>query len=242
MFPQLLLGNAFPWGDLLTQEIPYRVFAADCFRHGLFPQWNPYMFNGMPFFAALCTAALYPTNLLLTFLLGDGSSGYWWIDFFIIAHYWLAAFGMYFLCRNELKQSGGAALLAGITFGFSGFMVTHEMYQGMIFQFAFLPWVAFMMMRGARIRQTKWFVLGGHVTGCVAFCRSSSNNIIHVFCAGHTCRRDDDSRMEGNETRSTCRHHGVSCDAICFDCYRRKRDSIFPGPRICRTLHAVFAR
>ena len=32
MFPKLLLGIAYPWGDLLEMEIPYRIFTADCFR------------------------------------------------------------------------------------------------------------------------------------------------------------------------------------------------------------------
>ncbi len=182
MFFKILLGGAYPWEDLMEQEIPYRVFAADCLRHGIFPLWNPYTFCGMPFFAALQTAVLYPTNLLLTFFIGTGSLGSYWIEFFIVAHYWLAAFGMYFLCRNELKQSGWAALLAGITFGFSGIMLVHEIHQGMIFQFAWLPWVFFAMMRGARVRQTRWFILGGLLLG-VSFLAGHPQITLYTFFA-----------------------------------------------------------
>src|SRR5579872_3133049 len=165
MFIKILLGSAFPWEDVMEQEIPYRVFAADCFRHGIFPFWNPYTFCGVPFFAQLQTAVLYPTYLLLSFFISNGSLGTWWIEFFIVAHFWLAAFGMFYLCRNELKQGTWGALVAGITYGFSGIMITHMIHQGMIFQFAWLPWVFLSMMRGARTRETKWFILGGILLG-----------------------------------------------------------------------------
>ncbi|HET7153596.1 MAG TPA: YfhO family protein [Candidatus Kapabacteria bacterium] len=165
MFLKILAGSGFPWEDIMEQEIPYRLFAADCFRHGIFPFWNPYTFCGVPFFAQLQTAVLYPTNILLSFLISGGSLGTWLIQFFIVAHFWLAAFGMFYLCRNELKQSSWGALVAGITFGFSGIMITHFIHQGMIFQFAWLPWVFFCIMRGARVRETKWFILGGILLG-----------------------------------------------------------------------------
>src|SRR5208283_1887852 len=114
--------------------------------------------------------------------IGEGSLGTWWIEFFVVAHYWLAAFGMYFLCRNELKQSAWAALLSGITFGFSGIMIVHEIHQGMIFQFAWLPWVFFGMMRGARLRQTKWFILGGLLLG-VSFHAGHPQITLYTFFA-----------------------------------------------------------
>ncbi|HZV13381.1 MAG TPA: YfhO family protein, partial [Candidatus Kapabacteria bacterium] len=70
-----------------------------------------------------------------------------------------------YLCRNELKQGTWGALVAGITYSFSGIMITHMIHQGMIFQFAWLPWVFLCMMRGARVRETKWFILGGILLG-----------------------------------------------------------------------------
>lgn len=164
-FAKILFGKAFLWEDFLEQEIPYRVFAAHCLGHGTFPLWNPYTFCGMPFFAELQTAVLYPTNLLLTFLISPGSLGTWWIEFFIIAHFWLAAFGMYILCRRGFAQSAWASLFAGIAYGFSGMMVTHAIHQGMIFQFAWLPWVLGCMLHGARHRETRMFILAGVLLG-----------------------------------------------------------------------------
>ena len=137
----------------------------------------------MPFFAAL-TAVLYPTNFLLNIFISTGSLGSWWIEFFLIAHYWLAAFGMYFLCRNELKQSGWAALLAGVTFGFSGFMISHEMYASMIFQFAWLPWVCFAMMRGARTHRIQWFIFGGLILGVSLFAGHPQIALYTYFALG----------------------------------------------------------
>ena len=117
MFAKLLLGAAYPWDDLINFEIPFRVFEASCLRHGIFPLWNPYSFCGTPFPPGL-HAALYPTNLLMSFLIGEGSLGSRWIEFFVIAHYWLAAFAMFFLCRNELKKAAGRRCLPELSMVF----------------------------------------------------------------------------------------------------------------------------
>lgn len=164
-FHKILFGSAFLWEDFLEQEIPYRAFAANCLQHGTFPLWNPYTFCGMPFFAELQTAVLYPTNLLLTWLISAGSLGTWWIEFFIIGHFWIAAFGMFLLCRREFFQGWYAALFAALAYGFSGMMVTHAIHQGMIFQFAWLPWVVLCMLRGTRVRDVRWFIGGGMLLG-----------------------------------------------------------------------------
>ncbi len=164
-FSKLLTGGAWLWEDFVEQEIPYRVFAAHCLRDGVFPLWNPYTFCGMPFFAAIQTAVLYPTNLLLSLVISPGSLGVWWIQAFIILHYWIAAFGMFLLARDAFRVSSWGSLLAGIAYAFSGVMVTHMIHQGMIFQFAWFPWVVLLMLRGAEKRRTWPFLLGGVLLG-----------------------------------------------------------------------------
>jgi len=188
MFSHLLLGNAYPWDDLLGQEIPYRMFAGYCLQHGIFPLWNPYSYCGMPFFADLQTAVLYPTNLIVSFLINAESFGSWLIEFFIIVHYWLAAFGMFFLCRNELKQSTYGAIIGGIVYGYSGIMITQEIHQMMIFQFAWLPWVFFTIMRGTRTGKTTWFIFWRVTARNIVACWTSPNSTLQFSGVGRARR------------------------------------------------------
>jgi hypothetical protein len=67
-FHKVIFGIGNFWEDLMYQEFPHRIFARDALLHFSFPFWNPYTFGGMPFFAAIHTGVLYPTNLILSFL------------------------------------------------------------------------------------------------------------------------------------------------------------------------------
>ena len=54
-----------PNSDQYIAGYSFREFATSYFReHGAIPQWNPYLFGGMPFIDAMHGDTFYPTALL----------------------------------------------------------------------------------------------------------------------------------------------------------------------------------
>lgn len=122
--------------DLLTYFYPYRVAVAEALAQGRLPLWNPYIFGGAPLFANIQAAVLYPPNLV-TFS---------WPPFLafvalIFFHLWLAGLGMYLFGRLGLGLGVPAALLAGVTYGLSGFLAQQLGHPNQTAASAWLPWV-----------------------------------------------------------------------------------------------------
>ncbi|NQU16848.1 MAG: YfhO family protein [Candidatus Saganbacteria bacterium] len=117
-FREIFQGYLFYYSDINYYFYPYRLFLANAVKAGSFPLWNPYIFAGYPFFATLQAGVLYPINILLYFFPFD-----WVFNFVIIIHYPLAFISSYLLCR-DLRISRYGAMLAGLVFAFSGFMLS----------------------------------------------------------------------------------------------------------------------
>ncbi|MEJ2745865.1 MAG: hypothetical protein P8123_09315, partial [bacterium] len=54
--------------DIVTQMEPWLKFSRDEFRNYSFPLWNPYSGSGVPHFANLQSAVLFPLNFFYYFL------------------------------------------------------------------------------------------------------------------------------------------------------------------------------
>ena len=73
----------------------FRLYGAEMFRQtGSIPQWNPYLFGGLPFIAAMHGDIFYPTAWLRWVLPMDTAMN---LGFAI--HLVLAGFAMYLLLR-----------------------------------------------------------------------------------------------------------------------------------------------
>src|SRR3954469_19885298 len=55
-------------GDALAIFLPMRRMFAEQVAAGIWPLWNPRVFGGMPFFAAMQTSMLYPPTWLFLVL------------------------------------------------------------------------------------------------------------------------------------------------------------------------------
>jgi hypothetical protein len=142
----ILSGQGWLWNDFPEQNFIYRLFAAVSLRHGVFPFWNPYVFSGMPFFADVQAAVLYPLNLLLTpFASADWLSPLI-VEYQIIGHILLAGIFMYWLCR-DLELGPAAALFGAIAFMFSGTLTAHIFHTNLIQTAAWFPLVVFLFRR-----------------------------------------------------------------------------------------------
>ena len=146
------------WEDFLYQNYPYRVFAATSLARGSFPFWNPYVFGGIPFFADVQTAVLYPFNLVQILFADTNSLSPYIVELVVVLHYFLAALFTYrFLKLTRLET--GAALLGAVTFAFSGFMVTHAIHTNFISVFIWLPLILELFERALSSRRVRFGLL-----------------------------------------------------------------------------------
>ncbi len=163
-FREILLQRAFFWEDWLTQVYPFRTFAAVSLAGGELPLWNPFAYSGMPFQADIQSAVFYLPNLLLTLFVRDGSLSMYWIELFVVAHYWLAGVTMYFLAR-EFRQEPVYALFSGLVFSLSGFMIVRVIHPAFVEQLAWLPLIVLLLNRAIVRRSIPHAILGGLVLG-----------------------------------------------------------------------------
>ncbi|KAA3619724.1 MAG: hypothetical protein DWQ05_03080 [Calditrichaeota bacterium] len=93
------------------------------FNQGIFPQWSPFIFAGMPSFASLIYAPLaYFPNV--PFLLADAIIGLPPLLFHVI-HYPIAGIGVYLFLRDR-QVAFVPAMLGGMAFMFSPHLVAME--------------------------------------------------------------------------------------------------------------------
>lgn len=103
--------------DPVRQQYPWRILSVE--KVGLFslPLWNPYVFAGMPLFANLQSAVLYPFNILFFFF----SQPIAWSMLILLQPILSSAFLYFYLKNKEISKS--ASLFGAIIFVYSGFSV-----------------------------------------------------------------------------------------------------------------------
>ncbi|MCS7236840.1 MAG: YfhO family protein [Thermoguttaceae bacterium] len=108
-------GEVLAFRDTAHYYYPLFHFVLDQWREGRVPLWNPYDGLGTPLAADPTSFALYPGLLLVAIgrTVGQG------INFFILSHLGLAAWGAYRLARTWGAGQAGAAL-AAISYAFGG--------------------------------------------------------------------------------------------------------------------------
>ena len=159
-FP-LISGKGYLWNDFIELNFPYRLFAAMSLKEGIFPFWNPYVFAGMPFFADIQAAVLYPFNLLLTPFVS--TSNEWLspllVQVLVVAHIFIAGFGMYLLAREYALQPG-PGIFAALTFMFCAFFTTHIFHTNLIHTAAWLPYIYLLFRRMVQLMLLKYCAIG----------------------------------------------------------------------------------
>ena len=104
-------GKPFLGGDTLGVTMCYKPFINDALDREIYPQWNPYIFSGMPSFASLSSA---PRINLLDTIINKTILAITSNDIFRIL-FNLAIFGLLmFLLMRRYKVSIGAALFAAL--------------------------------------------------------------------------------------------------------------------------------
>src|SRR5689334_13351108 len=136
-----------PHSDQYIAGYAFREFAAASLRagHG-FPLWNPYLFGGMPYVAAMHGDIFYPTFLLRMILPTDVA-----MTWGFIIHVFLAGFFTFVFLRATGFGFYGS-LFGGIAYMMSGQVASlvSPGHDGKLFVSALFPLALLMILRGAR--------------------------------------------------------------------------------------------
>jgi hypothetical protein len=156
-FPELFLGeNTVYRGDLTWIHYPQRTLAAEQWKSGQVPLWNPYVLSGTPLLAEAEIGVLQPLNAV--FLLPIPP--YRALTLFVALNLTLAATFTYILARS-LGIGRGGATLAGLSFGFGGFLMAHVTELNVMTGGVWLPLVFWGLSRALRTRRPVDALLGG---------------------------------------------------------------------------------
>lgn len=134
--------------DLGPYFIPPRFFWVESIKQGHFPLWNPYQFSGHPFFANPQHGVFYPIHILFFILPFDIA-----FNSIIVLHFFLGGLFTYLFLR-DLKAKSSGALLSGLTFMLSGYLLSvHSLLTILLSS----VWTPFIMMFFRRAIQGKEF-------------------------------------------------------------------------------------
>lgn len=139
-------------GDAYQNNIPWYSLAADSWRAGRVPAWNPFTFGGFPLLGAQQPAVFFPLTWLFVVLPPAAAQ-----NAFVIISFAVAGTGGFFLGRRLLHDDI-AALVTGLTFGLSGFMFGRVGHPGILAAAAWMPW-ALLGYELLRERITPWRAL-----------------------------------------------------------------------------------
>ena len=138
-FNSQLFGDFYFWEDFTEYVFPTQTFAARESQGFDIPFWNPYVFNGMPFFADLQAGFLYPLNRLLNlFVASDGTLPVAAVQMIIILHFFISQINFYSLARSyRISQQG--AMIGAVSYSFSLLMVCHVIHPMMLYHLTWFP-------------------------------------------------------------------------------------------------------
>ncbi len=145
---QILFGGGR--SDMFIAGYSFRLFGAEQFRAtGAIPQWNPYLFGGLPYIAAMHGDIFYPTAWLRWIMPVDLAITWGMALHFVIAGWFTFGFA------RALRLSWTAAITAGVAYELSGIVASQMSpgHDGKLFVSALTPlafWVLLIAIRGGR--------------------------------------------------------------------------------------------
>ncbi len=149
LFWQLVFdGRVLYWGAPILQFHPWRRLAVEMIKAGHIPLWNHYLGNGAPLAANLQSAVFYPLNLVYLVFPIERAMGY-----SVVMHVALAGLFMYLYART-LRLSCFAALVAALSYMFSGFLISRLGFLSMANS---TPWLPLLFCLAERLIRNRGF-------------------------------------------------------------------------------------
>ncbi len=146
---QIMFGGGR--SDMFIAGYSFRLFGAETFKAtGTIPQWNPFLFGGLPYIAAMHGDIFYPTAWLRWIMPVDLA-----ITWGMAVHFVLAGWFTYRFAR-ALGLGWGASVAAGVAYELSGIVASQMSpgHDGKLFVSALTPlsfWVLLHAIRGQRL-------------------------------------------------------------------------------------------
>jgi hypothetical protein len=211
-FWRLLAGQVWMpagGGDLAQFLYPTYTFAAESWRRGVIPLWNPYLFAGAPFVGDIQSGIFYPLNLL-TFLISSPLT-FCDMEYLSVLHFFIAGAGMFAFLRygklrtpalacgasvanyesptsnfqsltSNFQLSRPAALGGAIAFEFSDLFITHFGNLNLIAVVSWLPLVLLFYSRAVTDRRPAFAAIAGLVLA-VAFLAGHVQSFLFILVA-----------------------------------------------------------
>lgn len=156
LFGPLVVGDrALFWHDVSIAYLPLRTSVAEAVAAGHLPLWESRMGNGFPVLAEGQAGVFYPPHLLGY----TGLPQYQVYAILIWLHCALGAAFMALFCR-ELGLRAMPCLLAGLTYGWSGFFITHVLHITMLEAAAWIPAVLLCLEKWLSQRRAHGWLVG----------------------------------------------------------------------------------
>ncbi len=147
---QILFGGMR--SDMYLAGYAFRLFGAETFRQtGAIPQWNPYIFGGLPYIAAMHGDIFYPTAWLRWIMPVDLA-----ITWGMALHFVLAGYFTYLLAR-ALGIRWGGAVLSAVSYELTGIVASQMSpgHDGKLFVSALAPLAFWILLLAIRERK-RW--------------------------------------------------------------------------------------
>ncbi len=162
----ILLTTKYFYGsgtDLVSLEYPLREYFFFWWRQGVWPLWNPYVFNGLPLQTGIHPMAYPP--LAIGALVGTAKE----IWFYILFHSWLGWLGMAGLLR-WLGHSRAVSLVVASGYSLGGFPLNHLFggHLAVFACFAYIPWIVLATLQAMRCNGVVYCVSTGALLAWVA--------------------------------------------------------------------------
>jgi hypothetical protein len=129
--------NKAQYFDVIRQIYPWKEFSVSQLKQGHLPLWNPHNFSGSPLLANLQSTVFYPLTLLYLLLPMVTA---WTLS--VMLQPFLAACFTY-LYAKKIGISTASSLFAGISFGFSLYMIVFLEYNTIGHVMLWLPFLLY---------------------------------------------------------------------------------------------------
>lgn len=183
-FSSQLSGTSFFWEDFIEYVYPVQTFAARESAGFEIPFWNPYSFNGMPFFADIQVGFFYPLNRILNlFVNGEGTLPVGSLQFVIILHFFIAQISTFYLSR-KYKLSFFASIISSTIYSFSMLLVCHLIHPMMLYHLAWFPMIFGLLKNALELLSFRKSILAGCLFGITMLSGHPQSTLYIAFFLG----------------------------------------------------------
>ena len=171
-------GMALAGLDARSLFYPWWEFARTAVLSGNLPLWDANSFSGYPFLSNPQVALFYPLNWPLLLLPARFA-----LSWHVLIHLVVAGLGMYLLVQH-LSGSKAGALLAALTFAFSGFISARIWagHIGLIATDVWLPWLLLGTAWSVQ-RRSIWAAIIGGVPLALAILAGHTTSLLYIGLA-----------------------------------------------------------